>query len=105
SPCDIGPSVWGGNVTIAGTTGLAEVSDNIIRGNLTGSGNDSVSASDNRVRGEVEGQFAEEPEEQLMRMQLEAEVSKEAEAERDVLEQLRNERLGSAEELAEATGP
>ncbi len=106
--CDLGPSVWGGNVTVAGTTGLAQVSENIIRGNLDGTGNESVAASDNRVRGAVEGQFAEEPEtdaEGLMRMQLEAQPKADSDAERDVLEQLRTERLGQAEQEAEAAGP
>ncbi|MEE6272447.1 hypothetical protein [Georgenia wangjunii] len=103
--CEHGPSVWAGNVLVSGTTGLAEVSDNIVRGNLAGTGNESVAASGNRVRGELEGQFAEQVQQRAMRMQLEAPAQAEADAERDVLEQLRSERLGQAEELAEAAGP
>lgn len=103
--CDSGPSVWGGNVVVSGTVGLAEVSDNIIRGNLDGTGNEAVSASGNRVRGEVRGQFAEAAQQRAMRMQLDAEIAEEAEVERDVLEQLRSERLGKAEELVEVAGP
>ena len=103
--CESGPSVWGGDVTVTGTDGLAQVSNNIIRGNLAGSDNGSVAASDNRVRGAVEGQFAEQAQQRMMRMQLDAGAQKDADAERDVLERLRSERLGEAEELAEAAGP
>lgn len=102
--CDLGTSVWGGNVTVAGTTGHAQVSDNVIRGNLGGSGNESVAASDNRVRGEVQGQFAEQTQQRMMMQSLEA-PSAEADAERNVLEELRSERLGTAEQLAEKAGP
>ena len=103
--CDLGPSVWGGNVLVSGTTGLAEVSDNIIRGNLDGTGNDAVTASANRVRGELRDQCAEAATQRLMRMQLGAEAAGEATVERDVLEQLRSERLDRAEQQAEAAGP
>ncbi|WP_324649953.1 hypothetical protein [Georgenia sp. H159] len=104
SECEYGTSVWGGNVLISGTTGLAEVSDNIIRGNLAGTGNESVAVGENRVRGELQGQFAEQAEQRMMRM-LEAQPDGEADAERDVLEQLRTERLGKAEQSAEVAGP
>lgn len=100
--CDYGTSVWGGNVTIAGTAGHAQVSDNIVRGNLNGTGNGSVAASDNRVRGELQGQFAEQAQ-QRMRMMLEAPAA-EAGAERDAIEQLRSERLSKAESGAEKAG-
>ncbi|WP_147918464.1 hypothetical protein [Ruania zhangjianzhongii] len=101
--CAQGPSVWGGNLLVSGTTGTVEVSDNIIRGNLAGTGNDSVAASDNRVRGDLEGQFAEQEEQSLMQMQREAPA--EADAGRELLEELRSDRLGDAEELADAAGP
>ena len=101
--CEQGPSIWGGNVLVSGTTGTVEVSDNIIRGNLDGTGNDSVTASDNRVRGNLEGQFAEDGEESLLQRQ--AEAQSEAEDGRDALEQLRSDRLADAEELADAAGP
>ena len=100
--CDQGPSVWGGNVLVSGTTGTVEVSDNIIRGNLSGTGNDSVTAGDNRVRGDLEGQFAEQQEQSLMQRQRE--VQPEAEDGRAALEQLRSDRLGEAEEAADAAG-
>lgn len=103
--CDLGPSVWGGNVLISGTTGTVEVADNIIRGNLEGTGNDSVSAGDNRVRGDLKGQFAEVEEQSLMQMQRQAQPDPEAEAGRQKLEELRTERLNNAEKLAEAAGP
>ncbi|MPV50576.1 hypothetical protein GCG21_11285 [Pseudactinotalea sp. HY160] len=106
--CDLGPSVWGGNVLVSGTTGAVQVSDNIIRGNLDGTGNDSVTASDNRVRGDLKGQFAEQAARPMMRMQLDAAPTLErgdASAERDALEQLRDDRLGIAEQLAEEAGP
>jgi len=100
--CDGGSSVWGGNVTVSGTTGHVQVSDNIIRRNLAGTGNDSVEATNNRVRGELQGQFAEQAAQRMMRMQS---VAPEADAERDVLEQLRSERLTKAEQAAVAAGP
>lgn len=107
--CDLGPSVWAGNVLISGTTGTAEVSDNIIRGNLGGTGNEAVAASDNRVRGALEGQFAEQSAQARSRMHLQAEPSTKAEAEaqshREGLEKLREERTRQAEDLAEAAGP
>lgn len=99
--CDNGTSVWGGNVLVSGTTGAAQVSDNIIRGNLSGTGNESVAQSDNRVRGDILGQFAEETQQRAMRMQLEAQPN----AERNALDELRSERLGTAEELVEIAGP
>lgn len=61
-PCE-GMSYWGGDVTFtnntAGATGL-DVSNNIVAGNLSGQGNDPApTGSDNRVRGEVSGQFVD----------------------------------------------
>ncbi|MFC4556004.1 hypothetical protein [Georgenia faecalis] len=103
--CEHGTSVWSGNVTVTGTTGVAEVSGNVIRGNLAGTGNESVSASGNRVRGELQGQFAEQADQGTMRMRLEAPAAAEADANRDVLEQRRTARLAEAEQLADAAGP
>ncbi len=106
--CTAGPSVWGGNVLVSGTTGVAQVSDNVIRGNLGGTGNESVEAGDNRVRGNLEGQFAQQAKRPLARMNLEAPAAQAdpgADAERSALEQLRSERLADAEQLAEAAGP
>lgn len=50
---------FGGDVTINHNTGGVEVNGNIIRGNLTGTGNDPAPVGDhNRVRGSRGGQFA-----------------------------------------------
>jgi len=55
-----GPSVWGGDVAIDDHTGGVELSGNIVRGDLSGEGNDPAPVgADNRVRGTVSGQFAE----------------------------------------------
>lgn len=105
--CQQGASVWGGNVTVSGTSGTAQVQDNIIRGNLGGEGNTAVSASDNRVRGELQGQFGTQVQQRAMMrsLQLDARAGAEAQGARDVVEELRSERLGQAEELAELAGP
>lgn len=62
SPCN-GASFWGGDVTFtnntAAVTGL-DFSSNIVRGNLSGEGNDPApTGQGNRVRGEVSGQFVD----------------------------------------------
>lgn len=55
-----GASVWGGDVTISDNAGDIRVSNNIIRGDLAGTGNDPAPrGSDNRVRGDISGQFEE----------------------------------------------
>lgn len=61
-PCD-GASFWGGNVTFtdntAGDSGF-DISNNIVTGDLTGSGNDPLpTGAGNRVRGEVTLPFAD----------------------------------------------
>lgn len=99
--CEQAASVWGGDVTVSGTAGLAQVSQNIIRGNLDGAGNDSVSASDNRVRGQIQGQFAEQTQPRSLRLEADAQ----AQTARGDIEELRAERLGTAEEQAELAGP
>ena len=51
---------FGSDVTVSDNTGGVEVTGNIIRGDLTGAGNDPApTGSENRVRGEQGGQFAE----------------------------------------------
>ncbi|PSL00766.1 hypothetical protein CLV63_101242 [Murinocardiopsis flavida] len=56
-------SYWGGNVAITDNTADIHVNGNIIRGDLTASGNDPVAlkGADNRVRGTVGGEFGEIP--------------------------------------------
>lgn len=57
--CD-GSNYFGANVNINDNVGGVWVIDNIIRNNLTGTGNDPAPVGeDNRVRGVVRGQFAE----------------------------------------------
>lgn len=57
--CD-GASFWGGDVSVNDNLGGVEVSGNIVRGNLSGENNDPAPVGENnRVRGEVSGQFAE----------------------------------------------
>lgn len=53
-----GPSYFGRNLDVSDNTGSIVVSDNIIRGDLSGTGNDPVpTGENNRVRGTVSGQF------------------------------------------------
>lgn len=55
-----GPSVWLGNVAVDDSTGGVEVNGNVVLGDLSGEGNDPApTGADNRVRGEVSGQFAD----------------------------------------------
>ncbi len=57
--CD-GVSFFGGNVDISDNTGGVRVSDTIIAGDLSGTGNDPApQGQNNRVRGEMSGQFAD----------------------------------------------
>lgn len=57
--CTGGSNYFGGNVTINNSTQGVQVNGNIVRGNLAGEGNDPApTGADNRVRGTMEGQFA-----------------------------------------------
>src|SRR5699024_3230966 len=57
--CEDG-NYFGDDVTVSDNAGAVDVSGNIIRGNLTGEGNDPApTGSDNRVRGEAGGQFTD----------------------------------------------
>jgi hypothetical protein len=57
--CD-GVSFFGGNVDISDNTGGVRVSDTIIAGDLSGTGNDPApQGQNNRVRGTMSGQFAD----------------------------------------------
>jgi hypothetical protein len=78
-----------------------DVTDNIIRGDLTGSGNDPApTGADNRVRGEASGQFAElAPAARTMSAQSSTQDHQQE------LDDKRAERRGSAEEAAEIAGP
>lgn len=58
--CTGGANYFGGNVTISNSTQGVELNDNIVSGNLSGEGNDPApTGADNRVRGDLEGQFAD----------------------------------------------
>lgn len=58
--CDGGSNYFGGDVTINNSTQGVQVNANIVRGNLAGEGNDPApTGADNRVRGELQGQFAD----------------------------------------------
>lgn len=58
--CEGGSMYWGRNLTVSDNTGGVEVSDNIVVGNLSGTGNTPApTGADNRVRGTASGQFAD----------------------------------------------
>lgn len=99
---------FGGDVTVSDNTGGVDVTGNIIRGNLSGEGNDPApTGSDNRVRGEVSGQFTDlAPAAQLMSRQSDTvRSSSEVRTPEDVLKE-RDERreaaVGTAEEIGSA---
>ncbi|RZQ59693.1 hypothetical protein [Amycolatopsis suaedae] len=51
-------SYWGGNLTVSDNNADVRVSNNIVRGNLAGTGNSPApTGENNRVRGTVSGQF------------------------------------------------
>lgn len=51
---------FGGNVDVSDNTGGVAMTDNIVRGDLSGTGNDPApTGSDNRVRGDITGQFVD----------------------------------------------
>lgn len=57
-PCS-GPTVWGGDVTVDDSRGPVVVADSVVRGDLTGTGNQSAPTGEgNRVRGRLVGQLA-----------------------------------------------
>lgn len=56
----VGSTYFGGDLTVNDTTGGVHLTDAIIRGDLAGEGNDPAPVgSDNRVRGEISGQFVD----------------------------------------------
>lgn len=93
---------FGSDVVINDTSGGVDVTGNIIRGDLTGEGNDPApTGSDNRVRGELAGQFTDlQPAEPSMSMQQDTEPSPS-----DLVQDKRDERRGMALEEAEEIGP
>lgn len=57
--CD-GVNYWGGDVAVSDNIGGVLVSGNIVRGDLSGAGNDPApTGEDNRVRGQLAGQFVD----------------------------------------------
>lgn len=95
---------FGSDVTVSDTTDGVDVSSNIIRGALTGEGNDPApTGADNRVRGGVGGQFTDlSPATQQARAFAAAE---DAESHAEELDSQREERRASAEKKAEDAGP
>src|SRR5699024_10420509 len=65
-----GMNYFGADLTVAENTGGVDVSSNIVRGSLTGEGNEPAPTGEgNRVRGELGGQFTElEPASELRTM-------------------------------------
>lgn len=99
--CEDG-NYFGSDVTVSDNTDGTDVSGNIVRGALTGEGNaPAPTGSDNRVRGEMGGQFAELAPAPSARM-MAATAAEDHAAE---LENQRAERRGAAEEAAELAGP
>lgn len=100
-PCE-GVNYFGSDVLIDDNTGGVDVTGNIIRGDLTGEGNDPApTGSDNRVRGESGGQFTElAPAAQSMATQSEFGPDHS-----EQLKDKRDERRASAEKDAELAGP
>ena len=99
--CEDG-NYFGSDVTVSNSTVGTDVSGNIIRGALTGEGNDPApTGADNRVRGEMGGQFADLAPAPSARMM----ASTAAEDHAADLDAQRTERRGAAEEAAELAGP
>lgn len=91
----------GGDLSIWDSTDGVDVTDNIIRGDLAGSGNDPApTGADNRVRGEASGQFAE-----LAPAASAMSTRSSTQDHQQELDGKRAERRGSAEEAAEIAGP
>lgn len=108
-----GASFWGGNVTFNNNTAADsfDISNNIVRGDLTGEGNDPLpTGAGNRVRGEITLAFADpEAGELSLQSQSAESVENQRAAEAVVssrIDQLQariDERRGAAEKVAEET--
>lgn len=57
--CTAGTTYWGGDVTVAGSTGGVVIDNNIVNGSLVLEGNEPAAqvGENNRVRGQIEGPF------------------------------------------------
>lgn len=97
-----GMNYFGSDLVVAGNTGGVVVRDAIVRGDLTGEGNDPAPhGQDNRVRGDQSGQFADlEPAPEADSFALEAGPAEDAER----LQESRADRHQAALEKAEALG-
>ncbi len=100
--CDDGVNYFGGNVQVADNTVGVIVNGNIIRGDLSGNGNDPApTGDDNRVRGASTGQFADlGPSTQARARMMAAQPHRGQDAQTTVAQ-----RRASAVEQAEAAGP
>ena len=94
-----GMNYFGADLTVAENTGGVDVSSNIVRGSLTGEGNDPAPTGEgNRVRGELGGQFTElQPAAELRALARTAEVQ-------DTMLTDRQDRQQSAKEAAAQAG-
>jgi hypothetical protein len=98
-----GTSYFGGDVTVSDSTGGVDVTNTIVRGDLTGEGNDPApTGSDNRVRGTLGGQFEDLQPAAQARALAASSTPEERAAELDTK---RAERRGDAEKTAELSGP
>lgn len=97
----VGSSYFGSNVNINANGGGVQVVDNIIRGNLSGTGNDPAPVGHgNRVRGAQQGQFAElAPAASRMTAQRSVEADRGEE-----LREVAQQRAEQAEQQAEDAG-
>ncbi|MGP5056158.1 hypothetical protein ACTXJ3_13880 [Brachybacterium paraconglomeratum] len=98
-----GATYFGGDVTASDNTDGVDVTDTIIRGGLTGEGNDPApTGSENRVRGELGGQFVDlQPAAQKRALMTQSAPADNAEE----LDTQREERRAEAEKAAEQAGP
>ena len=102
SSCADGVNYFGGNVQIANNTAGVNVSNNIIRGDLTGNGNDPApTGGNNRVRGASTGQFSDLSAAPQARARVMAAQQDRGQDARAAIEQ----RRASAVEQAQAAGP
>lgn len=101
--CEDG-NYFGSDVTVSDNLDGVDVSSNIIRGALTGEGNDPApTGEDNRVRGEVGGQFTDLAPAAQKAQAFAATADPEAHA--DELDSQRDDRRATAEQKAEEAGP
>jgi len=98
-----GATYFGGDVTAADNTEGVDVTDTIIRGGLTGEGNDPApTGSENRVRGELGGQFVDlQPAAQQRSLRAQSATEDHART----LDTQREERRAEAERAVELAGP